>query len=198
MKALIVFAHPGDDSFNHGILRRVTAACERQAMDWRLRNLYQINFQPVYSSEDMRRIEAKQVSPDVEEEQILVTESDLLVMIFPVWWWAPPAILKGWIDRVFTNGFAFHYKEKGPVGLLRGKQAVLFTTTRESVQEMKTAGYDQLITRQIAQGVLSFAGFDPVIHKNFAAVPYVTAAERSRMLQEVDDTMSSLRLPLTV
>ncbi|MBO8163279.1 MAG: NAD(P)H-dependent oxidoreductase [Brevibacillus sp.] len=198
MKALIVFAHPGKTSFNHEIVKRAVTACERHGYSPVLRDLYEMNFQPVLNAADMRNIENKLVSPDVEEEQQLITEADLLVMIYPVWWWAPPAILKGWIDRVFTNGFAFRYEQKGPVGLLRGKQAAVFTTTRESVQEMKSAGYDQVLTRQIAQGVLSFAGFDPVIHKNFAEVPYVDDATRTKMLQEVEDTIASMRQPLQV
>ncbi len=198
MKALMIFAHPGENSFHHAIMQRAAAACERRGIAVTLRNLYQLNFQPVFRAQDMQRIEAKQVSPDVAEEQQLVRECDLLVMSFPVWWWGPPAILKGWFDRVLTNGFAFRYTEKGPVGLLRGKQAALFTTTRESQQEMKADGYDWLITQQVAKGVLSFVGFDPVIHKNFAEVPYLSAAERERMLQEVEDTIASMRRPLRV
>lgn len=198
MKAVIVFAHPGENSFNHAILQRAVNACQRRGISVTLRNLYQMNFQPVLSEQDMQRIEAKQVSPDVAEEQQLIAACDMLVMIFPVWWWGPPAILKGWIDRVFTNGFAFHYQEKGPVGLLLGKQAALFTTTRESQAEMKKAGYDQLITQQVAKGVLSFVGFDPVIHKHFAEVPYLPKASRERMLQDVEDTIASMVLPLRV
>jgi len=197
MKACIVFAHEGERSFNHEILNRVTDSCEKNGIDYKVRDLYKMGFKAVFDAEDMRNVEQGQVSSDVEEEQQLLTEADLLVMIYPVWWWTAPAILKGYIDRVFTNGFAFRYEENGPRGLLTGKRAVVFTTTRESEQEMQKHGLDQVVKKQIVDGTLSFLGYD-VTYRNFAAVPYVSRSVREQMLAEAASLVSRFREPVGV
>jgi len=198
MKAHIVIAHPDQNSFNHEILQRVTSSLEKQNISYRVRDLYTMGFQPVFTAEDMAGVENNRVSSDIEEEQQQITDADLLVMVYPIWWWSQPAILKGYIDRVFTDGFAFEYKADGPVGLLQGKHAVVFTTTRESAEEMRAKGFDELIKKQIVDGTLSFVGFENVVHVNFAEVPYVSDERRKEMLNQVEQTMMSLRLPAGV
>jgi NAD(P)H dehydrogenase (quinone) len=197
MKACIVFAHEGNTSFAHQILQRVVTACEAAGIRPVVRDLYRIGFQPVFDGEDMRLASQGRAQADVEEEQVLVTDADLLVMIYPVWWWSPPAILKGYLDRVFTDGFAFRYGDDGPVGMLSGKQALVFTTTRQSEQEMRTDGFDEVIRKQIVDGTLKQIGYD-VTYRNFAAVPYVSEAERAAMLDEVEALVRRIRQPVGV
>lgn len=198
MKALIVFAHPGENSFAHEILARTKAALDQAGIPFQVRDLYRMNFQPVFSAADMQSIEAGKITADIEEEQELLIDADLLVMVYPIWWWSQPAILKGWIDRVFTDGFAFRYEQHGPVGLLRNKQALVFTSTRESAAEMQEKGFDKVISKQIVEGILSFVGYQPVIHKNFAAVSEDTNQARADMLKEVEETIARLVQPATV
>ncbi|MFP3392604.1 NAD(P)H-dependent oxidoreductase [Brevibacillus sp. SIMBA_040] len=197
MKACIVFAQEGTESFCHGILSRVTQALDKQQITYEVRNLYQMNFQPVFNADDMQRIEQGTVSADIASEQTIITDADLLVMIYPVWWWSAPAILKGYIDRVFTNGFAFRYEADGPVGLLTNKQALVITTTRESAETMSATGLDSVVSKQIVDGTLQMIGYD-VTYQNFAAVPYVDDAARENMLTQVDRLVSTLRQPVGV
>ncbi len=198
MKAMIVFAHEGEQSFNHEILNRVKATCEKAGVPYQVRDLYKMKFNPVFDASDMRNVENQQVSADVEEEQELLTEADLLVMIYPVWWWSPPAILKGYLDRVFTLNFAFRYKANGLQGLLTGKRAIVLTTTRASDKERRSEGFGQVVEKQIADGTLAFMGYE-VTYKNFDEVPYVSDSERQQMLVDVETLMSShLRVPVGV
>jgi NAD(P)H dehydrogenase (quinone) len=198
MKANIVFAQPGEQSFPHEILHCVQTALTKAGITFTVRDLYNMNFQPVFTAADMHSVEEGRVTSDIEEEQQLITDADLLVMIYPIWWWSQPAILKGWIDRVFTNHFAFRYESNGPVGMLSGKRAIVFTTTRESDEEMEAKGYDAVIKKQIVDGTLSFVGFQNVVHKNFAAVPYVDEQKRQQMLREVETTISSIPHPVVI
>ncbi|MGG1660374.1 NAD(P)H-dependent oxidoreductase [Brevibacillus sp. NRS-1366] len=197
MKACIVFAQEGKDSFCHVILSRVTQSLEKEQITYELRDLYQMNFQPVFTAEDMQRVEQGTSSDDIQSEQTIITDADLLVMIYPVWWWSAPAILKGYIDRVFTNGFAFRYGSDGPVGQLTNKQAIVFTTTRESAERMAATGLDSVIKKQIVDGTLQFMGFD-VTYQNFAAVPYVDDAARRNMLSQVETIIAGIRQPIGV
>ena len=192
MSVCIVFAQAGTDSFTHEIVRRVTATCDKIGVKYKVRDLYQMNFQPVFSPADMQNVESNMVSADIEEEQQVITEADTLVMIYPVWWWSQPAILKGWIDRVFTNNFAFRYEANGPVGLLTQKKAIVFTTTRESEEEIKRDGFDQVLKKQMADGILAFSGFSPVLYRNFAKVPYLNDSARQQILDQVEKTIIGL------
>ncbi|WP_255298383.1 NAD(P)H-dependent oxidoreductase [Brevibacillus dissolubilis] len=195
MRANIVFAHPGQESFNHEILAQVQKSCDKAGIKYVIRDLYQMKFSPVLSNEDLTSIEAGQIPAMIEEEQSITADADLLVMIYPIWWWSQPAILKGWIDRVFLDKFAFEYTSNGPVGLFKNKQAVVFTTTRESEAEMKEKGYDQVIKTQIVDGVLEFSGFENVVFRNFAEVPYVSDEQRMDYLDQVDQIITSVRQP---
>ncbi|WP_338461488.1 NAD(P)H-dependent oxidoreductase [Brevibacillus borstelensis] len=197
LKAYIVFAHEGHTSFCHEILERTKQTLDREGISYTVRDLYQQDFQPVFRGEDMHRVEEGHVSADIAEEQQQITDADLLVMIFPVWWWSPPAIMKGYFDRVFTNGFAFRYEEKGPVGLLNGKQALVMTTTRESEHDMRASGMDQVMKKQMADGTLSMMGYKTLYH-NFAAVPYVSEAARRAMLDEVEHLLKNTLQPVEV
>ncbi|QIC04161.1 NAD(P)H-dependent oxidoreductase [Brevibacillus sp. 7WMA2] len=196
MKAVILFAHPGTKSFNHAILQQVTESLHKHGITPILRNLYEQKFSPIFSPADMQALESEQVPKAIEEEQTILSESDLLIMIHPVWWWSQPAILKGYIDRIFSDGFAFKYEKNGPVGLLTGKQALVFTTTRESQQEMQASGLDEVVKKQVVDGILRFSGFEPVIYHNFAEVPYVEEAIRETYLQQVGQAIASLKLPV--
>ncbi|KQL49011.1 NAD(P)H-dependent oxidoreductase [Brevibacillus choshinensis] len=197
MKAVIVLAHEGESSFCHEILARVTQALDKQNIEYKLRDLYKMQFQPVFQAEDMRLVEQGTASADILEEQELIKDSELLIMIYPVWWWSEPAILKGYIDRVFTDGFAFRYEEKGPVGLLTNKQAIVFTTTRASAKEMATSGMDAVVEKQIAEGTLQMIGYRVAYH-NFAAVPYVEDGALINMLKQVEERMLHIRQPVGV
>lgn len=197
MKACIVFAQEGTDSFCHAILSRVKQSLEKQQISYELRDLYQMNFQPVYTAEDMRRTSQGTSSADIQSEQTIITDADLLIMIYPVWWWSTPAILKGYIDRVFTDGFAFRYGAEGPVGLLTNKQALVFTTTRESEEKMAATGLDSVVEKQIVDGTLQMIGY-ATTYQNFAAVPYVEDAARQDMLHQVEAIVTSIRQPVGV
>jgi len=194
--SVILFAHPGTKSFNHAILQQVTESLHKHGITPILRNLYEQKFSPIFSPADMQALESEQVPKAIEEEQTILSESDLLIMIYPVWWWSQPAILKGYIDRIFSDGFAFKYEKNGPVGLLTGKQALVFTTTRESQQEMQASGLDEVVKKQVVDGILRFSGFEPVIYHNFAEVPYVQEAIRETYLQQVGQAIASLKLPV--
>jgi NAD(P)H dehydrogenase (quinone) len=198
MKAYIVFAHPGKESFNHEMLKQVTDRLNQSGISYRVKDLYQSQFQPVFTESDMQNIEQGRASNDIMEEQQQVIDADLLVMIYPVYWWSQPAIMKGWIDRVFTLNFAFRYEQNGPVGLLNGKRAIVLTSTRESDEEMQKDGFDQVLEKQITDGVLSLVGYKPVAYRNFGAAPYVSNAGRQQMEQEVRQLLESVLEPVTV
>jgi NAD(P)H dehydrogenase (quinone) len=117
MKALIVYAHPSEDSFTRHVRDRFIAGLESSGHCYVLSDLYRMNFrtdmdEAEYRREAFYRLEAP-VPDDVRLEQEKINQSDGIVFIYPVFWSDVPAKLKGWFDRVWTYGFAYGLQKDG-------------------------------------------------------------------------------------
>jgi NAD(P)H dehydrogenase (quinone) len=130
MKVLIVYTHPNPKSFNHAILESFTAGLKEAGHTYEVSDLYAQGFDPCLKGPDFAQFTGGQMPADVVKEQQKVTAADALVFIHPVWWWMPPAMTKGWYDRVLSAGFAYGISEQGqPMGLLKNIQKVLLIST---------------------------------------------------------------------
>lgn len=130
MKVLIIYAHPYPHSFNKAILESFTTGLAESRHSYEVVDLYEISFDPCMGRDELAIYWEKDVPEDVRIQQEKVSEADGLVFIHPVWWIGPPAILKGWLDRVLTPGFAFGFdKQSGQLyGLLNDKRILVINT----------------------------------------------------------------------
>lgn len=114
MRALIVWAHPDRESFSAHLRDRVTAGLDKGGHDYRLLDLYAEGFQPAMTREEwlLHRADAAE-KPWTTAHSELLHWADMIVWVYPTWWSGPPAILKGWIDRVWTNGVAYIHTDQG-------------------------------------------------------------------------------------
>ena len=124
MKVLIVYAHPNLRSFNRAVLEAFTKGLSEGRHTYEVVDLYSIRFNPCLGGEDLANLMAGKTPDDIKEQQEKVSRSDGIVFIHPVWWTGPPAILKGWIDRVFSMGFAYRFDERDghPFGLVEAEE----------------------------------------------------------------------------
>ena len=132
MRLLIVLCHPREGSFNHAAARVACEAAGRLGHAVYFHDLYSERFDPVLSLEEIRR----KFSFDTLVRRCSGELGDAqgLVIFHPEWWGGPPALLKGWIDRVFAPGVAYElegeeFLEKEKVALLDGKKALVFATS---------------------------------------------------------------------
>jgi NAD(P)H dehydrogenase (quinone) len=179
-----VYAHPNPRSFNAAILALVRQELEQRNLDYTLSDLYAMGFHPVLSGSDFVSLKQGVVPPDMAEEQRKIAAADLLFFIYPVWWMSPPAMLKGYIDRCFSMGFAYRYTETGAEGLLRGKRAMVISTFGNFAEKYETSRLGDSIAEILHDGILGFCGIDLMKHLNFYGVPSVSDEERKRMLEE--------------
>ena len=118
-----------------------------------------------------------------------------MVFVHPVWWQDRPALLKGWLDRVFADGFAYEIDGSGPKGLLGGKKAGVIQTTGGLLdQDYATDGAKDAIVRSMPDGTLSFCGVEVLTYKTFYAVLTAPQETREAMLEEVTGVIESLHL----
>jgi NAD(P)H dehydrogenase (quinone) len=109
----------------------------------------------------------------------------MTTFIYPIWWTGMPAMVKGYIDRVFTEGFAIAEAESGMKGLLYGKRVYIFNTTGIPEHIGIESGMFNLLNSTTDMAIFGFCGFEIVGHKYFSGVPDATEFERKAMLDEV-------------
>lgn len=185
MKYLIIYAHPNHKSFNHAIKAVVEDSLNMAGKEFQVRDLYAIGFDPALSTGDLNDLQRGRVADDIKKEQDYIRAADTLIFIHPIWWFNMPAILKGYIDRVFCSGFAFAVDESGPRGLLSDKKAAIFNTTGGSQENYLKYGYGEAVKKVIEEGTLGFCGMEIIMHKYFYAVPYITDRARKQMLEDL-------------
>ncbi|MBH5128649.1 NAD(P)H-dependent oxidoreductase [Streptomyces sp. PU10] len=151
MKTLIVHAHPEPRSLNGSLKDLAVSTLEAAGHEVRVSDLYAMGWKAVVDAADYgeqatsplrvvsnsgRAFEAGALTPDVAAEQEKLLWADTVIFQFPLWWYTMPAILKGWVDRVFTHRFAYgvgvhdatRYGERFGEGTLRGRRAILSVT----------------------------------------------------------------------
>jgi NAD(P)H dehydrogenase (quinone) len=190
MKYLIIYAHPSPKSFNHAILERVEKVLKDSGQSYEVRDLYALKFNPVLDRKDLDLLLEGKIVKQVEAEQRYIKESDVLIFIYPVWWFAMPAIVKGYIDRVFTQGFAFSMDGERLEGLLKGKKVVIINTTGAPRDALVKTGYEDAMKKTADIGVFEFCGMEIAAHKYFYAVPSADEAARRQMLEEITKIIS--------
>ncbi|ERI91872.1 flavodoxin-like protein [Clostridiales bacterium oral taxon 876 str. F0540] len=191
MKHLIVYAHPYSESFNHAILETTVNALKNNGHEVTVRDLYQLNFQPVLKAEDTAAMRDGRVPDDIKTEQEYIEKADAITLIYPIWWTGLPAILKGYIDRVFSYGFAYAVGNEGIIKLLKGKKGFIINTHGTSKEVYDANGMTAGLKVTSDTGIFDFTGIEPVEHLLFGSVPYVDDAARKDMLKTVENTIDS-------
>jgi NAD(P)H dehydrogenase (quinone) len=186
MRYLIIYAHPNPKSFNHAIREKVEAKLKREGRQYDVRDLYELGFDPVLKGSDFAGFKQGKPPEDIKREQDFIKNADTLIFIHPIWWFGQPAILKGYIDRVLSFGFAYTAGEKGLAGLLNGKKAVILNTTGGAEEDYNKNGIKDAIGKTTDMGTFGVCGIEVKLHKFFHAVPAVSNDVRENMLQEID------------
>lgn len=177
---LIIFAHPNPDSFTNAMVARVADVSAQQGAEVIVRDLYEMNFNPVLPLHELKG----SIPPDILQEQQYIRWADLITLIYPLWWMGFPAILKGYLDRVLTHGFAYQTDETGSVGLLRGKKMQQFINLGSNAQTYQENGYAQGLDVCLVNGLFNFCGIMDIQHTLFGSLYLIDDAARRAMLDE--------------
>jgi NAD(P)H dehydrogenase (quinone) len=170
MNVFIVYAHPDAKSFNHTLKELAFESLTDAGHRVTISDLYAMDFNPVLNLRDFRsspgerqeKAQEKQGNENIQAEQEKLKWCDFLILQFPLWWFSMPAIMKGWVDRVFMMDFAyskgFWYNE----GMLQGRKAMLSITTGGAEYMFTETGIHgpvEDILFHIHHGMLYYVGF---------------------------------------
>lgn len=182
MNVLIIYAHPNQESFNGAILAQVKKGLEETTNSVTIIDLYQEEFDPVLRFNSTNKGRYLHQDPETEKYRTLIHQADHLIFIYPIWWYGLPAILKGFIDRVFVSEFAYTYDDKLPKGLLKGKSAWAVYTI-DSPKWYVTFFHRSMEWRNIKNAILKFCGFGKVERLMFAGLKESNRLRREKWLQ---------------
>ncbi len=158
--ALIVVAHPDAKSLSHALASRISGDLVTRGISVEIADLHQEAFSATMSSADIEHYRGNGKLPsDVAAQQARIDRADLLVIVFPVYWWSVPALLKGWLERVFTGGWAYTINEQGQIaGNMRNIPVRLIATGAGDKGGFDRHGYTQAIQTQVVEGVFGYCG----------------------------------------
>lgn len=178
MKHLVVAAHPAEDSFTMALTRAYAAELEKLGHSQRTYDLYRMGFNPVLAAHELAAISAGHpVSADVAQAQDDIRAADAIAVIYPLWWLSMPAMMKGYIDRVFARGFAYESRDGVVHGLLSGKKSVLITISGAPLSLLVKSGDWSAVQVLQDKHILRSAGFELLEHLHFDEVrPHLSEA----------------------
>jgi putative NADPH-quinone reductase len=194
MKISVILAHPDQGSFNHAIAQAAVGRLEQ--------NRHNVFFHDLYGEEFDPLLTAKEIPEDAPLHHVIgehceeIKEADGIVIVHPNWWGQPPAILKGWIDKVIRPGIAYQFLEGDsgegvPKGLLRARAAIVFNTANtEPSREQRVFG-DPLETIW-KNCVFGLCGVNIFHRRMFGVVITSTEDQRRQWLDEVRAMIDSV------
>jgi NAD(P)H dehydrogenase (quinone) len=152
-----------------------------------LYDLYRIGFNPVLAARELIPATAEHAaSADVANAQEDIRRTDALTLIYPLWWMSMPAIMKGYIDRVFARGFAYESHDGIVRGLLAGKKSVLITVSAAPLPLLTKSGKWNAVQVLQDTHILRSTGFELLEHLHFdEIVPHLSSTVTERCLASV-------------
>jgi NAD(P)H dehydrogenase (quinone) len=184
---LIIYAHPNPESFNAAVKKKVTDTLQGAGVSYKVIDLYAEKYNPVLSAEELK----ENISHETKKYQQLITEATNIVFVFPVFWFRAPAILEGFLDKVFVPGFAYRFKKiigvyGIPVPLLKDKHVLAILTHGAPALPVKTL-YINAVKYRFLLGFLSFCFY---VWKckivQLWSVPFAKPATREKYLRKVE------------
>lgn len=211
MKFLIVYAHHEPGSFSAALLARSIETLRAEGHEVELSDLYGMAFNPLATAEDFnaRRFpellqydreqknawQEGRLAADIAAELEKVLRCDVLILQFPLWWFSVPAIMKGWIDRVFVHSVAYGKGMRLDQGGFRGRRAMLVMTTgcqQQMAQPDGLIGDLEVMLYHLHAGTLAYTGFSVLPPFCAYSIHYCDDAARQRYLDDYAERLRTL------
>jgi len=184
-------AHPNSQSFNHAIAQATVAELRQNGHQVFYHDLYAEKFNPILPADEIPQ-EAS-VPEELEAHCREMSGADGVIIVHPNWWGQPPAILKGWVDRVIRPGIAYQFMDgdKGegvPIGLWKAKVACVFNTSNTTAEREARVFGDPLETLW-KNCVFGLCGVNTFYRKTFGVVVTSTIEQRHEWLAKVREVV---------
>lgn len=187
MNVSIILAHPNPKSFNHAIAGTAVARLQKNGHAVLFHDLYAEGFDPLLPFPEIST--EAELPPDIRKHCDEIRSADGIIIVHPNWWGQPPAILKGWVDRVMRPGVAYKFLEDDqgegiPVGLLKARAAIVFNTANTPPEREQEVFGDplQLLWKNC---IFDLCGIQRFFREIFTVVVTSTHEDRQGWLRKV-------------
>lgn len=170
MKHAVVVAHPKGNSFTMSVARAYCQAAGKVGHDVLLRDLYRMNFAPCLEAGEMLNGTRYTPGADVTSERQLLADVDVFAFVYPLWMNAQPAMMKGYIDRVFGIGFAYGPSKSGNVPLLKSRKMISFTSSGAPTDWVVSTGAWGAIQKLFDEHFAAVCGLQFIDHIHFGGI----------------------------
>jgi NAD(P)H dehydrogenase (quinone) len=183
----VILGHPCTASFNHAIAETVVQTLQENGRAVRYHDLYDEGFDPILPREEILR--DAHLDPAIKRHCEEISEADGIVIVHPNWWGQPPAILKGWIDRVIRVGVAYEFEEGDsgegvPIGLLKAETALVLNTAN-TPEERELQVFGDPLERLWRDCVFDLCGVKRFYRKMYRVIVTSTLEQREAWLRDV-------------
>lgn len=184
MNILTVFSHPMRNSFTGQVLDNFVKGLEESGHKVEIADLYTESFQPLMQEEDFAQFYDQAMPDDVLREQERFERCDAFALVFPIWWWSFPAMLKGWIERVFTAGWAFKLTDDPAGSMLGSRRALVLCCSGGSEEMFEKYDTREVLMKTVESDIMEYCGVTDVgfeiLHKARTAVEITESAAQIR------------------
>ena len=187
MKILLLLGHPRSNSLNRAIAETSVAVLKKLGHEVIFHDLYQEGFDPVLPAGE-ENLPDTELPAYLQEHLRHFKEAEGIVIVHPNWWVGPPAILRGWIDRVVRQNSCYNFTKDGVISHVGGKTVQIFSTSN-TPREIEMNVYGDPIEnfwKVIVFGLLGTQSFE---RRNFESVAMSTPEERKSWLEEAENTL---------
>lgn len=190
-KHAIIVAHPNADSFNMAVAWRYKASVEKLGAVAVLRDLYRLNFDPILKDGEIPRSTGFAPGADIAAERALIGDATTFAFIYPLWFNAPPAMLLGYIQRVFGMGFGYGSQQAGQnARRLLGRSMISFSSSGAPAEWLRTEGGWEALRNLFDDHVAEVCGMSVIDHRHYGRVLNATPPSRIEAhLRDVEETV---------
>lgn len=187
MKHAVIVAHPNARSLSMAIADRYAQAVGRLGHTASIRDLYRMDFDPRLKASELPGAPGFGPAPDVAAEREAIGDADVFVLVYPFWFNAPPAMIKGYVDRVFSLGFGFEPAFGGTSPLLEGRRLISFTTSGAPEHWVHSTGAYEALMTLFDRHLAAVTGLTVIDHVHEGGViPNMTPEAFEAILARVD------------
>ena len=184
MKVSVILGHPYNNSFNHALAKEVLETLHDNNHELYFHDLYAEGFNPVMPVNELSSNQSS--DPLIIKHSSEIKEADGIIVIHPNWWGQPPAILKGWVDRVLRQGVAYTFDpdDNGgglPIGLLKAKVGLVLNTSN-TPDEREISVFGDPLERTWKSCIFSFCGVQVFDRIMFSVVADSSEEDRREWL----------------
>lgn len=171
MKQVLIVAHPRARSFTLAMAEAYAAAAREEGAEVDLRDLYRMGFDPLLHAQELPGHEAFRPRADVVDERAAIGDADLFAFFYPLWFNALPAMLKGYVERVFGMGFGYSpFGREGNRPLLSGRKLVSFTSSGAPQHWVESSGAWDAMRKHFDDHFAAVTGLESLGHYNIGGI----------------------------